>query len=281
VSVDVREDLRAALSADLARNRLACFAKHMDRGYVLAEHVRYLCNALEALERNELKHMILLCPPRHGKTRLASQIFPAWWLGRHPSDELILASNTEDLASDNSAKARDLISSDRYPFATTISTDTFAKSLWRTTDGGVVRAVGIGSSVQGRGGNLLIVDDPIPGIEDATELAFERQWRWFAQDFFPRRLTESHIILSMFRWGDGDLADRILNHSDPEFKNEWTVISLPAYAGEDDPLGRKVGDVLWPVSVTADGRKVGYDREFLETQRKMDARAWSAQFEWE
>jgi predicted phage terminase large subunit-like protein len=273
------DDTRDEARAELARRRLMDFATLVDPNYVPAEHLRAVCRTLEAMERGEIRNLIVLVPPRHGKTRLVSQILPAFWLGRHPRDEIVLASNVEDLSADNSAAARNIISSERYPFDTLVSTETYAKTLWRTTAGGVVRAAGVGSAIQGRGFNLGIVDDPIPGVEDASETAFERQWRWFSQDFFPRRLSDSHVILSMFRWGDGDLADRVLNHPDPNFRSQWTVLSLPALAREDDALGREPGEVLWPPSTTADGRKVGFSREFLELQRSMDARAWSAQYE--
>jgi predicted phage terminase large subunit-like protein len=270
----------AAESAEkeLARRGLADFCRRMDRNYVVARHVEYLCGVLEAMERGELRHLIVLVPPRHGKTRLVSQFLPAWWLGRHPMDELILASNTSDLAEDNSAKTRDLVSDERYPFDARVHPDTSAKGLWRTTTGAVTRAAGVGSSIQGRGGNLLICDDPIASAEEATDTAFRRQWNWFTQDFFPRRLSDSHVILSMFRWGDKDLAGQILTHEDEEFRKDWRVVSLPAYAVDGDALGRAEGEVLWPPSITPNGRKVGYDRDFLETQRRMSSQSWAAQY---
>lgn len=272
--------LQSASRKELARRRLLDFCQYVDPNYVAAPHIRFLCEAFERLEAGHYKNLIVLVPPRHGKTRLVSQLLPAWWLGRHPRDHLILASNVDDLAADNSAAARNLMLSEEYPFTARVASDTSAKDLWRTTAGGVVRAAGVNSAIQGRGYNLGICDDPIAGVKEATDTAFEKQWRWFVEDFLRRRLTDSHVILSMFRWGDKDLAGKILLHEDEEFRKDWAVISLPAYAREDDALGREPGDVLWEPTTTQDGRRVGFDKAFLESQRRTDSsgRSWQAQY---
>src|ERR1022692_2065680 len=68
----------------LARTDLACFAIASFPGFELAEHLKIVIERLEAVERGELKRLILCMPPRHGKSLLASTLFPAWYLGRHP-----------------------------------------------------------------------------------------------------------------------------------------------------------------------------------------------------
>jgi len=51
------------------------------------------------------------------------------------------------------------------------------------------------------------------------------------------------IVVIQTRWSQNDLAGRILQNG----ADGWTVLNLPAIAlTEGDPLGRKVGEPLWP-----------------------------------
>jgi hypothetical protein len=49
---------------------------------------RQIAEQLERVERGEIDWLMLLVPPRHGKSELASRRFPAWYLGRHPDQTL-------------------------------------------------------------------------------------------------------------------------------------------------------------------------------------------------
>jgi len=57
-----------------------------------AKHLELLCDTLQKVSKGELKRVIVTMPPRHGKSEVVSKKFPAWHLGRHPNDEIILAS---------------------------------------------------------------------------------------------------------------------------------------------------------------------------------------------
>jgi hypothetical protein len=57
---------------------------------------------------------MLLVPPRHGKSELASKRFPAWFLGKHPEKQFISVSATAELASDFGRDVRNIISSSEY-----------------------------------------------------------------------------------------------------------------------------------------------------------------------
>ena len=68
----------------LAASDLACYAVATHPEFDLATHTRAIIDKLEAVERGEIKRPMILCPPRHGKSMLASEIFVAWYFGRHP-----------------------------------------------------------------------------------------------------------------------------------------------------------------------------------------------------
>jgi hypothetical protein len=53
---------------------------------------------LERVERGEIDRLMLLLPPRHGKSELASKRYPAWLLGRNPGRQFISVSATAELA---------------------------------------------------------------------------------------------------------------------------------------------------------------------------------------
>jgi predicted phage terminase large subunit-like protein len=143
--------------------------------------------------------------------------------------------------------------------------------------------VGVGAGVTGYGGDLIVIDDPIRSRDDASSLVYrDRVWDWYTNDLYTRLEPGGSVILIMTRWHEDDLAGRIL--ASPDSPN-WTVISLPAEAEEDDPLGRQLGEPLWPErydsAALAERRMVlGIDYSALYQQRplpregEMFKRAW-------
>ena len=75
--------------------------------------------------------LIVMMPPRHGKTMHVSQALPAWTLGRDPKAQIILASYGADLAERNSRKARSFMRSDRWPFECKVSEESRAQNRWK------------------------------------------------------------------------------------------------------------------------------------------------------
>jgi predicted phage terminase large subunit-like protein len=274
----MRANVTTLLQAELARQRLREFARVvMPHLNVDAPHFVAMCEHLEAVVRGDIRHLMILVPPRHSKTTVGSKLFPAWLVGLYNLLEIILASNVASLASDNSRVARDIVQSIEYPFPNVKARDDATSAeLWRTTNNCVVKSVGVGSAVQGRGASYLMVDDPIASAEEASELALERQWQWFTQDAMRRLLPGAHVVIEMYRWKDGDLAGRILE--DPELKKEFTVLRLPVYAEAGDPLGRAEGELLFPRSTGPDGRPCGFTSAEIELQRRFDARSFAAQY---
>lgn len=234
-----------ALSArqELARRNLLDFCRRVDPKYECAPHLRLLAARLEALERRDIRRLIVATPPRHGKSRLCSQLWPAWLLGRSPDASVVLASYAAELAQQNSRRVRELLGDQRYPFDVKVSDESFAVNRWATQDSGMVIAAGVGSGLTGFGADALIVDDPIADRADAESPAIrESTWAWY-QDVARTRLHGNAIQLVIAtRWHEDDLTGRILSSG---MAREWEVLNLPAIAEANDPLGRAIGDPLW------------------------------------
>src|SRR5690349_578865 len=108
-----REDTtRLVLTA--AQQSLLCYALAMYPRFEDPPHVKFLCDRLEALERGDSDRQINVLPPRHGKTLLGSQYFPAWWLGKHPDHYVISVSYGESLTMEWGRKVRNLVADPRH-----------------------------------------------------------------------------------------------------------------------------------------------------------------------
>ncbi len=89
-------------------------------------HIELMASLLERVERGEIRRLMLLMPPRHAKSTTTSQLFPAWFVGRNPTKNVILASYGAELAERNSRAARAIVTDELWPFETRISPDSTA-----------------------------------------------------------------------------------------------------------------------------------------------------------
>jgi predicted phage terminase large subunit-like protein len=202
---------------------------------------------LQDVEAGKIRRLIIELPPRHGKSKTASQHFPAWYLEKHPDDRVVLCSYTESLAAFFSGKVRGLV--DNFPeFGLRLSQSSSAKNQWDIEghEGGMI-AAGIGGPITGWGGNLIIVDDPIKNNAEANSPTFrENIWNWYTDTLYTRLEPDSRLVIIMTRWHEDDLVGRVLTQEKDENDEEWTVLRLPAICeDEDDLLGRKIGEALW------------------------------------
>lgn len=171
------------------RYSLIDFSILTDRKYKPNWHHELIAKELEKAEKGiaDWKILLLMCPPRSGKSQEASINFPAWYLGRNPDKEIITASYSADLALDFGSKTRDLINSEEYKLIfgeVSLKKDEQSKAKWRTNQGGSYISVGIGGALTGRGANILIIDDPIKNREEAeSEVVRNSQWSWFTSCF--------------------------------------------------------------------------------------------------
>lgn len=228
---------------------LAYFIQYVSRGqWRRAPHLDLLCSKLEAVERGEIKRLIITMPPRHGKSEVASKHFPAWYLGKHPDREIILSSYGADLAQDFSRIARSILREFGLElFGVKLSGESAAVNRWGIEGSrGGLTAVGAGGPITGRGAHLAIADDPFKGAEDASSAAIRKKViEWYKTVLRTRLAPGGAIIIIQTRWHKGDLAGHLIEEMSADGE-KWVVLNLPAIAGDADPLGRAPGEALWP-----------------------------------
>lgn len=191
-------------------------------------------------------------PPRHGKSWLVSEHTPAWYLSRHPSRHVILASYEGDFAASWGQKAQNALLRLAGPLGIELDPRSMAKESWKTRLGGSMDTAGVGGPITGKGGNLLVADDLIKNAEEANSATIRQaKWDWFISTFLSRRtnviekglmVSKAKTILMHTRWNEDDPMGRVMSR----MRHEWFIIDLPAIAGDDDQLGRAKGAALCP-----------------------------------
>ena len=115
---------------------------------------RIIGRSLEEVERGDYRRLMINVGPRFGKTTLASAMFPAWYVGRHPDRSIIVATYNEHYSWDLGRRVRDVMVTPQFAQVfpgVDIKVGASAVNRVETTRGGVVFAVGRGSSITGRG----------------------------------------------------------------------------------------------------------------------------------
>ena len=226
------ELIREKLSRDLSTRHLIPFTQYTMPKYEVGMHSQLIATELEAVERREIDRLMIFVPPRHGKSELGSKRFPAWWLGRNPTDQIISATYNAELATDVGEAVRDIIDQEEYHalFSTTLKRDARAKTRWRTSKGGFYVSVGVGQAATGRGAHLFLIDDPLKDDESAqSESTRERIWNWYSSVAYTRLMPKGAIVLIMTRWHEDDLAGRLLDRmKNTPGADQWKVVDLAA-----------------------------------------------------
>jgi predicted phage terminase large subunit-like protein len=263
------ENFEKLYALKLARENLIPFCKLTYRGYEPNWHHRLLADKLTELEAGTDGRLMILMPPRHGKSELASVRFPAWFLGRHPTKRVIATSYSARLAENFGRKVRDIVADPKFrlTFGTGLSGRSKAADRWETADGGGYVAAGVGGSITGMGGDLLIIDDPFKNQEDADSKNYrDKVWDWYQSTLYTRIEKGGRIVVILTRWHEDDLAGRLLNAD----RDGWQVVSFPAIA-EEDEVFRTVGEPLWAEK---------YDEDALAQIRSaVGSRVWNALYQ--
>ena len=269
-AVALAGDDEEAAAAELQRRHgakrdLIAFTEYTFPRYRVARHHRLIAAQLERVLRADVDRLMLLVPPRHGKSELASRRFPAFYLGHHPDRHFLSVSATAELAADFGRDVRNLIGSSEYAcvFETVLAADSQAKGKWHTSAAGVYYSVGIGGAVLGRGAHVMLIDDPFASMEEAlSEATRKNVWNWYTGTAYNRLMPGGAIVVINHRMHEDDLAGRLLTQQ-AAGGDRWEVVELPAI---DDN-----GMALWPEAYPI----AALERIRLNTQ----PRFWSALYQ--
>ena len=254
------------------------FCKHMQPDYKVGKHHRILGDMLMSIERGEKDRICVNIPPRHGKSQLVSIMFPAWFLGRNPNKKVMMVSHTTDLAVDFGRKVRNLIATEEYKaiFPTvSLAVDSKSAGRWNTSVGGEYYACGIGSSIAGRGADLLLIDDPHSeqDVINGNFDVFDKAYEWFTYGARTRLMPGGRVAIIQTRWHMDDLTGRVVKDMAQNDKaDQYEIVEFPAILEvENSDSSGYTEKPLWPAF---------FDLEaLLRTKASMPVFQWNAQYQ--
>ena len=243
------EAKRELARRELARRRLLAYVRYMMPDYLSgwfhADLAARLERFLQAVLRGEGPRLQLSCPPRIGKSELASKKFISWALGAHPHLRFIAATHSDRLALDNSRDVlTDMQSSEHQAVFEDSHLNPDAKGTmgWRTDQGGMYKPVGVGAGIAGYGAHILGIDDPHRDQEAYSAVMRERVYKWYKSSARTRLLPGGGILLIQTRWVVDDLSGRLVEEEGTiEEGGRWERVVYPAEAEHDEyrlPNGR-------------------------------------------
>lgn len=243
---------------------------------------RLLAKKLKDCIYRKVRRLCISVPPQHGKSMLTSVIFPAWAMTLFPSLRIIQASYNRDLSEGFTRDAREIVRSNSYlQLFPRLLDGVDRMGEWETKLGGFYLATSLGGLGTGLPADLIIIDDPFSGAEEAaSQKARDDAWRNFTTTLQARLAEDGILIIIQTRWHEDDLIGRVTNN---EYKRklreigmgqfEFDVINLEAICEnpKEDALGRAEGEPLCP-----EIKSLG----FLKYQRAtIDSIHWNAMYQ--
>lgn len=262
------------LIAGLCKKSYAAYVSHVHKGaWHGGKFPEFLCERIqEFIERPTDKPyeiLVISTPPQHGKSMTVTETLPSWINARWPDKRVIIASYNDNFAVTFGRRNRRKIDEHGELFGVRLSKASDRDYEIADHRGGVISR-GIMSGITGNPAEVILIDDPIKNrLEADSETYRERLWEEWQNSIKTRTQAGSKVILIQTRWHEDDLAGRII-----EREKDVEVINLPCEAEENDPLGRSVGDPLFP--------EIGKDAEWLAQFKASytdGTRAWQALFQ--
>lgn len=202
-------------------------------------HLKLIFAALQEVADGTLSRLLISMPPQHGKTESTTVRFPVYAMLRRPGVRVGLASYSQTYANRLSRKVRRAAMEAGRRIG-----GKDAANEWELADGSSLYAVGVGGGITGRSIDLMVIDDPVKGRQEADSEAFrDRAWEWYADDITTRMQEGTAVVMIQTRWHLDDLAGRVLASDEGP---KWKYLRLPAVAEADDPMGRAEGEPLCP-----------------------------------
>ena len=247
-----------------AHDDFLTFTKHVWPESIEGKHHKIIAEKFNRLAKGQVKRLIINMPPRHTKSEFASNLLPAWMVGRKPDLKIIQTTHTTELALRFGRKAKNLIDSPEYQqlFKTRLKEDSQAAGKWETEQGGEYYAAGVGSAITGRGADLLIIDDPHSEQDALNVDALEKAYEWYTSGPRQRLQPGGAIVVVMTRWSMKDLTGALLKSQKELKADQWEVVEFPAIL----PSGKPVWPGYWKLA------------ELESVKASLSVGKWSAQW---
>jgi predicted phage terminase large subunit-like protein len=246
-----------------------------------AEHHRLILREMQRCMSTRHGRLMIMAPPGSAKSTYATVVAPSWYLGMERDRRVILASYGDTLARRHGRRTRQLLLSAESSsiLQTTITPGSRAADEFSLTNGSEYIACGIMAGVTGNRAHGIVIDDPIKGREQAdSQTVRDKTYEAYEDDLLTRLIPGGWVVIINTRWHENDVCGRILpadwsgESGDIVCRdgNTWRVLCLQAECQTaSDPLGRQVGEMLWPE---------WFDAKHWE-QFRLNRRTWSSLYQ--
>jgi predicted phage terminase large subunit-like protein len=240
-----------------------------------------LCKRLQRLCWQKGQRILIHAPPQAGKSVVISQRFPAYYLGRLPTNRVKLACYNITHATKFSRVCQELTQADYYrrTFPQAAVPPRQSRGEWSTQARMALQdgqpsfaALGLLTGFVGQGADLLLVDDPYSSpAEAASEVIREGVWTFWDEAARVRLGDDANVVVMFHRYNEDDIAGRLMaTEGLRRDGGKWELMRFAAVAdGQgDDPMSRPAGERLSPRMSDA----------YLEEQQRSGF-AWEGQFQ--
>ena len=307
--------LHELASRELARRRFLPYVQRTvpkyQAGWVHEDVARQLEWFLAEIVAGRNPHMMLLMPPRHGKTQQSGMCFPAWAIGQVPDLQFISCAYNVSLSGDFSKKVKEQIESPDYSVLfphVKPDPNNWSVETWSTLneDGAPANyvAAGVGGGITGKGADILYIDDPVKNAEEADSKDYmEKLWTWYGSTAYTRLSPRGGVLLVQTPWSDMDLSGRIQNEMAEALRDrdedtpQFKVVKYQAIAEQYEYRNRETREIIQRHDelhaddaaeqhlelLRVPGEPLHPDRynrqRLLRIKKTMPLRFWSAQFQ--
>lgn len=269
---DLMEQISKIESVTEAKTNFLAFVRAMWPGVLLGPHHKTMATVIESLVLGQEKRAIVNMAPRMSKSEFFSYLMPAWYLGHYPNRKIIQICGTTEMAIGWSRKVRNLVATEEFQKifpGVSLRADSKSAGRWHTSHGGEYFAVGAEGNVTGKGGDVVIIDDPTGEQQAVTSLGdptvYRKVYDWYVAGPRQRLQPGGRIVVVQSRWATNDFTGQLLDaekKADGPNVDHWNVIELPAILPSGAPI--------WPEFWTFE--------ELERTRMSLPPQRWQAQY---
>lgn len=262
---EVEEVRTKPFAKELARNYLINFTTYTFPGYYVNDHHEIVAEYLDKFVKKEIKHLIIVEPPRHGKTEQVSRRLPAYIFGKNPDAHIIATTYGASLSRRNNRDVQRIMDSPAYQELFP-NVQLSNKNIRTVAHGNYLRnsdlfevvgyegsytCSGIDGSIGGMGADFGLLDDPFKNAKEAySKVRRDVVWEFYISTFLPRLEKDGSQLITTTRWHEDDLVGRLIEQDGTvEQGGKWTVLYFPAVKetslNHNDYDLRDEGEILW------------------------------------
>lgn len=250
----MRGTFQAILRQDFPAFAQKCFTElNQTTAFHRNWHHEALAYEFERILSGEIKRLIINVPPRSLKSLFGSISLPAYELGKNPGRKIVCTSYSQELALKHASDFRRIVDSEWY--RATFRARPPARNTeveYQTEIGGFRYTTSVGGTLTGRGGDILIVDDPMSAADAMSKTSREKVNDWFVGTLLPRLDDKSNgaIVVIMQRLHQDDLSGFLLE------QGGWTHLNLPAIAAADTEVAISATNKhIWKAGIPLHGAR--------------------------